>query len=234
MEQSEFNRFLLPHYEDGPVGRFYRKIMWNNGFEKWELITIDTEADGNCLFHAIANGFFLPYCKEIVDGNKMTKREIVKQMRKEFSEKLSSPVSSDPNSKSHYDTINSGKTSEFPVSSDLPQYNYSLSNMQKQLNSDNYIGYGYIEYISNILGKNIYILMESSQDLYPFEKGELLNIYKKDRSSLVLYYMESDKFPEGGHYELIGIMNNGIVDTYFSPDHTFIKFLYNKVLEKSK
>ena len=234
MEQSDINKFVLPYYENGPVGNFYRKIMWKDGFENWYLITIDTIGDGHCLFHAIANGFFLPYCKEIINGNKITRREIVKQMRKEFSEKLSSPVSSEPNSKSHYETINSGKTSQFPVFTDLPQYDYSLSNMQKQLNSDNNIGYGYIEYISNMLGKNIYILSESTNDLYPFEKGELLNIYKKDRSSLVLYYIESNNSLESGHYELVGIMNNGIVDTYFSPDHTFIKFLYNRILEKNK
>jgi len=226
MNQSD----KLPRYSHGPVGKFYKKIAWNNGYEDWNLIRINTQADGHCLFHAIANAFFIPYYTETLNGNKIERTEIVKQMRKEFAEKLSSPVS-DKNPKTHYETINNGKTAEFPVFQDYPEYNFSLENMKKQLNSNNYIGYGYIEYISNALDKNIYILNERSQDLYPFEKIELLNMYKKNRSSIVLYAIEANPYD---HYELVGIMNNGIIDTHFSPDHTLIKFLYNKILERSR
>lgn len=224
----------LPYYSNGPVGNYYQKIMWKKGFENWDLIRIDTPGDRNCLFHAITNSFFVPYYTGIVDGNKMTRIEIITQMRKEFSEKLSTPVSSDPNSKTHYEIINSGKTSEFPILSDLPQYDYSLRNMKKQLSGSNNIGYGYIECISNMLNKNIYILNHSGNDLYPFEKTELLNIYKKNRSSIVLYYTTPDDNDSYDHYELVGIMNNGIIDTYFHSNHTFIDFLYNRVLERNK
>ncbi len=235
MAQSKINQTLLPlpYYSNGPVGDYYQKIMWENSFDNWELIRIDTIADRSCLFHAIANGYFLPYHTEIVDGNKMSRREIIKQMRKELAEKLSSPVSSEPNAKTHYETINSGKTSEFPISPDLPDCDYSLSNMQKQLSGDDNIGYGYLEYISNILDKNIYILNEADKDLFPFEKTELLNYYKKNRPSIVLYYTMPNNKDIYDHYELVGIMNNGIVDTYFDSDHTFIKFLYNKVLDRA-
>ena len=234
MDRSDDEKYVLPHYSNGPVGDFYQRITWKNGFENWDLIRIDTIGDRSCLFHAIANGFFLPYCTGIVNGIKMSKKEIVKQIRKELADKLSDPISAKPNSKTYYDIINSGKTAEFPVSPELPEYDYSLKNMQKQLDSDNNIGYGYIEYISNALDKNIYILNEQDKDLYPFEKTELLNIYKEDRSSLVLYYTTPNNNDSYDHYELVGIMNNGIVDTYFSPNHTFIKFLYKKVLEKSR
>jgi hypothetical protein len=225
MKQNK--KIPLPCYNNGPVGNYYREINWENGFENWDLIRIDTIADGSCLFHAIANSFFVPYHTEIVDGNKTTRKEIIQKMRKELSESLSSPISSSPNSKTHYQVINSGNTANFPICLDSPEYNFSLENMKKQLNSNNYIGYGYIEFISNVLGKNIYILNHSTQDLYPFEKTELLNIYRKNRPSIVVYY-------EPKHYELVGIMNNGIVDTYFDSNHTFIKFLYNKVIERSK
>lgn len=234
MTQTNIDKFTLPYYNNGPIGNFYQKINWKQGFENWNLVKIDTIGDGSCLFHAIANGFFVPYYTEVINECKISRKEIIKQMRKEFSEKLSTPISSVPNVKTHYEIINSGKTSEFPVSPDLPEYDYSLANMKKQLDSNNNIGYGYIEYISNMLDKNIYILNESDNDLYPFGKDDLLNIYKKNRSSLVLYYTSSNNNDNYGHYELVGIMNNGIIDTYFSPDHSFIKFLYNKVLVKSK
>ena len=220
----------LPKYSQGPVGNYYKRINWNNGYENWNLVRINTPADGHCLFHAIANSFFIPYYTESLNGNKIERIEIIRQMRKEFAEKLSSPVS-DKNQKTHYEIINNGKTAEFPVLQDYPEYNFSLDNMKKQLDSDNYIGYGYIEYISNALDKNIYILNERSQDLYPFEKSELLNLYKKNRSSIVLYAIEANPYD---HYELVGIMNNGIIDTHFSSDHTLIKFLYNKISERTR
>ena len=235
MDPQENTIFSLPIYKNGPIGKIYRKIFWENGFENWNLISIDTVGDGSCLFHAICNSYFIPYYTETIKDVKITRKEIVKQVRKEFSEKLSSPISADSNSKTHYEFINSGKTSEFPIFSEFPEYNYSLKNMQDQLDSDNNIGYGYIEYISNILNKNIYILCKSNKDLYPFCKSDLANIYKNDRSSIVLYYMGSnDSRVSYDHYELVGIMNNGIVDTHFSPDHSFIKFLYKRVLDKSK
>lgn len=234
MTQINIDKFTLPYYNNGPVGDFYQKINWKQGFENWNLVRIDTIGDRSCLFHAIANGFFVPYYTEVINGCKISRREIVKQMRKEFSEKLSSPISSEKNAKTHYEIINFGKTAEFPVSPDLPEYDYSLVNMKKQLDSNNNIGYGYMEYISNILDKNIYILNEVDNDLYPFVKEDLLNLYKKNRSSLVLYYTTPNDNDSYDHYELVGIMNNGIIDTYFSPDHSFIKFLYNKVLERSK
>lgn len=233
-KQNENEKIRLPYYNNGPVGNYYRNIKWKNGFENWDLIRIDTVADGSCLFHAIANGYFVPYSTGILNDDKITKREIVQKMRKELSEKLSSRISDDPNSKTHYEIINSGKTAEFPVYSELPDCDFSLNNMIKQLNSDEYIGYGYIEYISNALEKNIYILHQSDKDIYPFEKNELMNLYKKNRPSIVVYYIppnsESIGIPE--HYELVGVMNNGIIDTYFDSDHTFIKFLYNRVLQK--
>ena len=231
MKQTSFS---LPYYSNGPVGNYYQEISWEKGFKNWNLVRIDTPGDGNCLFHSIANSFFVPYYSGMVNGNKITRIEIIHQMRKEFAEKLSTPVSSKPNAKTHYETINSGKTAEFPISPDLPEYDYSLSNMQKQLNGNNNIGYGYIEYISNMIDKNIYILNHSSNDLYPFEKTELLNIYKQNRPSIVVYYTTPDNNDSYDHYELVGIMNNGIIDTHFDSNHTFIKFLYNKILEKIK
>lgn len=234
--------YKLPYNKNGPIGEFYRKIDWFNyiidpktQLPKWNLIRINTPGGGNCLFHAIANSFFSPYYSEKVNEQIMTRKEIIRNMRKSFSEKLNSPISSKPNSKTHYEIINSGNTAEFPISPDLPEYNYSLSNMQKSLDSEENIGYGYIEFISNAIDKNIYILVSSMNDIYPFEKTELLNIYKKDRPSIVVYYIwDNDTSDKYDHYELVGIMNKGTIDTHFMPDHSFIKFLYNKVLEKSK
>jgi hypothetical protein len=228
--------YVLPQNDNGPVGQFYKKIKWDNGYEKWNLIRINTPGDKSCLFHAIANSFFVPYYTEKMGNKTISRKEIVKNMRHNFAIKLASPVSPDKNSKTYYETINNGKTAEFPKLKDLPEYDYSLKNMQRILDSDENVGHGYIEFISNALNKNIYILSSTSnsKDIYPFGKSDLLTIYKKDRPSIILYYIVDNTNDEFDHYELVGLLHdNNIIDTHFHPDHDLIKFLYNRVLQLS-
>jgi hypothetical protein len=94
--------------------------------------------------------------------------------------------------------------------------------MQKQLDSSAFIGYGYMEFIGNCLNKDIYILEAVRQDIYITD--ELLFTIKGNRPSIVLYYIE------GGHYESVGLkLSDGTYATHFYPDHSFIKFLNEKV-----
>ena len=88
----------LPVYKNGPIGKFYKKIDFKNCYQNWDLVIIDTIGDGSCLFHAICNSFFVPYYTEILNGEKIQRRDLVRQMRKEFAEKLSSPISLEANS----------------------------------------------------------------------------------------------------------------------------------------
>ncbi len=96
--------------------------------------------------------------------------------------------------------------------------------MQKELNSHSYIGYGYIEFIGNALGKDIYVLEAIRRDIYRQTDEDLELIIKGNRNAVVLYYMDN------GHYELVGLRNpDGTFDTHFSPEHSFIRFLYSRV-----
>src|SRR5437763_1645606 len=56
----------LPNTGKGPVGNFYAEIHWDNGFAPWHLVRFSTPMDGNCLFHAISNSFFIPYHEEML------------------------------------------------------------------------------------------------------------------------------------------------------------------------
>jgi len=207
----------LKHDKKGPVGNYYAEINWKNGFENWPLVRFSTPMDGNCLFHAICNSFFSSYHDEKLNDQTVTRDKIVAAMRKELSETLSKPISDESNSPRHYDILNGGNTSAF--SEAVPEF--KLKYMQKQLDSNTSIGYGYMEFIGNVLNKDIYILEAIRHDIYITD--ELPYTIRGNRSSIVLYYMN-------GHYELVGIHNqNNTFDTHFSPEHTFIRFLYDRV-----
>lgn len=209
----------LPKDTGRPVANYYADIHWENGFENWPIVRFSTPMDGSCLFHAISNSFFPPYHTEMLHGRHVTRNKMVASLRKQLADKLAEPISSDPGAPRHYDTLNGGTTSQFAEV--VPEF--ALSYMQAQLDSHTPIGYGYMEFIGNALNKDIYILEALRHDIYISD--ELPLTIKGNRCSIVLYYMN-------GHYELVGIQNiDGSFDTHFTPDHSFIQFLYNRVRE---
>lgn len=183
------------------------ELSWKNGFERWNLVRIATPGDGHCLFHAIVNAFFPRYC----NSKPEEKVKIVIAFRKELSEQLAI----------HYDRINKGITADF--GKDVPEF--SLSHMQKELNSNNSIGYGYIEFIGNTIEKDIYVLDGQNQDIYGLYKSDhSLSPTNGNRDSIVLCYINEN------HFELVGIKGkNGMIDTHFACSHSFIRFLHNRI-----
>lgn len=209
----------VPQTGHGPIGNYYAEIRWGDGFDQWPLVRFSTPMDGSCLFHAISNSFFAPYHTGILHGKSVSRNRMVAALRSELAQKLASKISDASNSPTHYDILSGGNTSAFAEA--VPEF--ALSYMQAQLESHNSIGYGYMEFIGNALNKDIYILEAMRHDIYLTD--ELPLTIKGDRNSIVLYYMN-------GHYELVGIQNpDGSFDTHFRPDHTFIRFLYQRVCQ---
>jgi len=207
----------VPSSAKSPAGNYFSYIKWDEDFQHWTLVRFATPMDGSCLFHAISNSFFEPYHTERLNGKHVSRAQMVSHLRKELSQKLATKISDDPNSLTHYDILNGGNTSVFAEA--VPEF--ALSYMQEQLQSTFPIGYGYMEFIGNALNKDIYILEAIRRDIYITD--ELPLTIKGDRRSIVLYYMN-------GHYELVGIeKEDGTFDTHFSPDHSLIRFLYNRV-----
>lgn len=199
-----------------PISNYYGEIKWDGGYENWDLVRFATPMDGNCLFHAIANSFFTCYYEEKIDDIHIDRNKIIELFRKELSEKLGKPVTAS-SKKTNYEMLYGGNMEAF--SKDVPEF--SLKTMEKQLNSHNPIGYGYLEFIGNCINKDIYILEGVRRDIYITD--ETIYSIKGDRSSIILYYTE-------GHYELVGIRNaDDTYETHFSPNHLLIRFLYDKV-----
>lgn len=218
---QENNSITKNNYLDDlkPLRKDSAEITWDNGYNNWKLYRIYTPLDGSCLFHAISNSYFEPYHKEILNGKQISKSKMITILRHDLAEKLSSKIDNNVDSPSYYDMLYNGNIKKFAES--VPEF--TINHMKSQLDSHNPIGYGYIQFIGNCLNKDIYILDASRRDIYVSD--ELPYTIKGDRNSIVLYYVD------GGHYELIGIKTDSGMDTHFNPNHSFIRFLYNRVQE---
>jgi hypothetical protein len=195
---------------------YYSSFRWPQ-FSRWNLVRFDTPPDGSCLFHAIANAYFAPYHTETWDGKKITRDAIVRSMRKEFADKLGQKDPTDKEGRTYYDQLNNGNTKSF--ASSVPEF--SLEHMKQTLDSNSQVGYGYMEFIGNIIDRDIYILSGHHRDVY--NSDELRYTIRGDRSSLVLFFASH-------HYELVGVKNDDdSFSTHFKPTHSFIQNLYQRV-----
>jgi hypothetical protein len=194
------------------TGDYYTPFQWGKGFENWDTVRIATLGDGSCLFHGVINGFWTPYHTGILYGQPVSRKAIVKSLRNEMAAKLAQPVNPlDPNSPILYNILANGRMAEF--AKEVPEL--TIENMQKILASDEPIGFGYLEYLSNIVDKDIVVLEYAKQDVYVTGDDTLF----RNRNTVVILSL-------GDHYELVGLLNQDrTVTTYFEPSHPFILFL---------
>lgn len=173
----------------------------------WDLVIIPTPGDGSCLFHALANAFFIPYRTERLNGNFISRSTIISLFRQELAQSLENA----------YPKLANGNLPEF--SKIVPDF--TLDNMKTQLeNPSVHIGYGFFEFISNAINKDIYIINKNTNSLY--NSDELQYSIKGNRYSIILAY-------QNNHYELVGLKTGSTVLTLFKNDHPLITHLFGEV-----
>ncbi len=199
----------------------FEKMEWKNFLKEFPVIRIATALDGSCLFHAIAKAYFKPYIMGKVKDQVFDRQEFVKTLRKDLSVALGNKVDvKNPKSKTFYQTLANGELEE--ISKTMPEY--SLENMQKELNSNLPVSNYFNEFISNQLDVDIYILDGRKKDVYM--TGSDLKLLYKGRKSIVILYLP-------GHYELVGLMADQTnVETCFSPSHPFIAAIRQRIESK--
>lgn len=198
--------------------REYEKLKWTKTIQFPGLIRIRTDADGSCFFHAVAKAYFKPYITgKTKDGTPLDRKKFIRSLRKDFSKMLANKVDpKNPKSKTWYETMANG---EWPrISKKMKEY--TLESMQKELNSNASISNIYNEFISDQLDKDIYILDANKQDVYMTGTDDSL-LYKQ-RTSIVILYLP-------GHYELVGIEEDGYIQTTFQPDSPLIQLIRNRM-----
>lgn len=180
------------------------------------MVRIATPGDGSCLIHAILKSFFIPYITGSLDNKPLDRRAYVKSLRDDLAYRLSEPVKIGENT-TVYDNLSGGKMKEFAKS--VPAY--SLENIQKLLQSNEYLGLEILELISNTFKKDIYILDLLQHDVYML--GTPLEYLYKDRPSIVILFLPN-------HFELIGLKTeDDDIKTLFSHNHPFIKSIRNRI-----
>ncbi len=184
--------------------------------DEFELIILNVEGDGHCLFHSLLLAFFTPYINEKYNEGEVTRLTLVKKLREDLANKLGTFV---PGSKTirHYDLLYNKNINYFAEH----VHEFTLINMQQTLNSNQSIGYGYLEFICDQINKDVYIIDGHTLTLYQSDEASLLI---KNRLSIILFYLP-------GHYQLVGLKSGDEVVTHFKPTHPFIRYL-NDCLNK--
>lgn len=194
-----------------PYAKGYKRV---NIQGYWNILRYDTIGDGSCLLHAIFNACFKPYREGVLHGKVVDRRQMVKDFRNELADCIAED--------DVYESLHRGYLSKFSKDID----DYSQANMIKELRSDCNLGYGYFHLISMQIEKDIYIISGDEKDVYITDEYE--HILSYDRPAIVLYI-------QGEHFETVGVeTEKGQVNTCFSPDHEFIKYLQKRIRVKNK
>ncbi len=195
-------------------------LDWRNGTLNYPgMGRKRTIGDGSCFFHAITDAYFRPYQRGNLNGKSLNRIKFVKYLRYDLANELERRIN--PNGRMIYDKLSRGKLRE--ISKTLQQY--SLENMQKELRSNRSVDNVYLEFISNVLDKDIYILDFMKKDVYI--TGDDRDILYKNRDSIVLLFIP-------GHYELVGVKEQGKIKTLFKANHPFITSIVTRMNEKIK
>lgn len=194
---------------------------------RYALYVLNTPGDGHCFLHSILLAFSSKYRQDM--GDKRKALELVVALRKELSDKMGSPH---PDGGTYYDHINDGNTAKYAAEwNDALDKEYgccTLQRMQEVLASNKHMGTGYLDYFGNMFNKDIYIVSETTGELYySFEYEYSI---KGNRNSIVILHTGERSI---GHYEPIMLEGS----SYFTPDVPLIKDLYAQVqaaLEKAR
>ena len=213
------------HVDSGSIDRAITYLNWEHEFFDYpNMVALDTITDGSCFFHAIVQGFYKPYIQGYYEEleHPIDKKRFVRNFRKDLAFMLDSTKSYiDDDLQSWYEYLSRGKLKE--NSKDLSKY--SLQNMRRELDSNKPVDNMYLEFVSELLNLDIYILDGNSER--PYITGNDNDILYKGRKSIVILY-------ENFHYSTVGIENDNNIKTIFSPFHPFIQYINEKTDEMRK
>lgn len=169
--------------------------------KKYKLVILKVNGNGSCFFNSIFKSL-TGYDDE----------RSVQKLRYELSLKI----------KHYYNMLSRGELLEFSKSVNT----YSLENMQKELNSYRPVDTSYLELVSDLLNKDIYII--KNNEFLTLDESEF---YYKGRDSIIITYSGDG---DSGHYDSVGVIENEIVNnigrenikTLFSKNHEISKLLY--------
>lgn len=175
-------------------------------FDDLKIISIKSPGDGHCFFHSIMRGAIISYIQ-----NPLMRTKYAVGLRKRLAEHL---FQKEDNGKIVYENLSRGTLSE--QSKNVPEY--SIKNIYNLLNSTSCVGMEVLELTCNLIDINVIIWEAEKRDIY--RHGDKDHLFNKNRSTVVLTY--SGKYK---HYNLLGVFEDGKVETHFQNNHIFISRL---------
>jgi len=191
-------------------------LNWSRGpFNYPGMVRIATPGDGSCLFHAIAKAYSVVYKTGVLDGVPLNRRDFIRNLRRQLSERL---AEKNPKGERYYDLLGKGEVAKLGKELD----EYTLKSLQALLDSDRHVGYEFLQFISDILTKDIYVLNEPTRDVYVTGDTDESSTLYMGRPSIVILSL-------GNHFELVGITEPEGIRTLFSPNHPFISAIRDRL-----
>jgi len=180
----------------------------------FDFVKIKTIGDGSCFLHAVLGAASKDY-KNSTDRQKKT---MVKNLRNDLAELIDDTRKDD---KTHYESINRGEMEN--LSKIFPEL--EIENVKKFLRSREWFDQKYIEYVSDLLEIDIYIIDYKTGAPYKTGDEEILH---KSRNSVIIGYIRET------HFETLGVFDGKKIKTFFVPDSKIIKNLKNQLYLKGK
>jgi hypothetical protein len=190
-------------------------LNWRGSeFEYENLLYLDTIGNGDCLFHAIVQGFYTPYIEGYSSEREhpIDRVKLIDELKRNFSTHLADKR---PDGKTWYEYLSRGQLPE--LSKEFPML--KLENLQKLLLTRFPLDNIFNEYISDVLDIDIYILDGDNRRVYVTGEEDL---YLKGRKSVVILYQR-------GHYSTVGIYRNDRIQTFFDKNDEFILTIREKL-----
>lgn len=180
------------------------------------LVIISTPSDGSCFFHSVLRAFNRGYIKATSQSQRTDISRLLRDsLATEFAE-----IDPDTDS-SYYNGFGRGNLATLGSSCN----EYRMDYLQKTLRSNDMVGHEFLESICKFLRIDVYIIFDKTHDVYPL--GNDLDLYYKNRSSIVLYFYQSSQ--NSGHYEVVGLLHeDGSIGTLFNQNHHLIKSIQER------
>lgn len=180
---------------------------------EYDIVRIGTPGEGSCFFHSVVGAFSERYKRM----NVVEKNDFIARFRRNLAADLDYDV---------FTRLGNGVLAEFMEDKYKGQAREGqakrlgwLRFLEMLKDCREWIGEEMIEYVSNTLGLDIYILNDRTRNV---RIGQDCDILYKHRPSIVIVNIDNM------HYETVGVREEDRVKTVFNPNDPFIKQIHKE------
>lgn len=181
-----------------------------------DLVRIATIGEGSCFIHSVLKGFY----KEYQQNNSARFRLVTAaKIRRDLAILLGTEDRRYPG-KTYWETTNRGALPRMVMTQIQDEsliedvgVDYSLSGLQRLFNSGSYLGQEIYEFISEVLGIDVYIFLATRENLIHLNNTHRAGVHRNAVMVIGNTY----------HYEVLAVDTPNGFQTLFPPDDPFLQ-----------